>query len=91
MFFDGYEQHNITSVNPALLWEYDLSKFDYQAMRPLVVQRVVERGWPNDWYAILNIYGVDGVRQAIKDLPYHNEKDMHFVSIVFNIPLNEMK
>jgi len=91
MFFDGYEQHNMNSVNPALLWEYDISDFDFQAMRNIVVQRVVERGWPNDWYAILNMYGVDGVKDAIKDIPYMNEKDLQFVSVVFNIPFNEMK
>ncbi len=91
MFFDGFEQHNIRNINPALLWEYDLSTFDFQALRPIVVQRVVERGWLNDWHAILNIYGIEGVKEAIKTLPYLNEKDMHFVSLVFNIPINEMK
>lgn len=91
MFFDGYEQHNVTEINPALLWEYDLSNFDYHAMRPIMVQRVVERGWPNDWYAVLNIYGLEGVKEAIRSLPYLNDKDMHFVSVTFDIPLNELK
>lgn len=91
MFFDGYEQYKTRSINPTLLWEYDLTDFDYQSMQLIVVQRVVERGWPTDWYAILNMYGVEGVRQAIKDLPYLNEKDMRFVSLVFDIPFNEMK
>ena len=91
MFFDGYEQYNTSSINPTLLWEYDLSDFDYQSMQPIVVQRVLERGWPADWYAILNIYGVEGVKQTIKELPYLNEKDMAFVSLVFDIPFNEMK
>lgn len=91
MFFDGYERYKTRNINPALLWEYDLSDFDFHSMQPVVVQRVVERGWPKDWYAILNMYGVEGVRQAIKNLPYLNEKDMNFVSLVFDIPFNEMK
>lgn len=91
MFFDSYIQHDTKEINPALLWEYDLSRFDYQSMRTLVVQRVVERGWPNDWYAILNLYGVEGVKEAIKVIPYLNNKDMNFVSVVFDIPFNEMK
>jgi len=91
MFFDSYTQHASKEINPALIWEYDISRFDYQAMRPVVVQRVVERGWPTDWYAILNIYGIEGVKETIRAIPYLNEKDMTFVSVVFDIPFNEMK
>ncbi|MEO6000524.1 MAG: hypothetical protein ABIN89_27015 [Chitinophagaceae bacterium] len=91
MFFDGYEQHTNESVNPALLWEFDLADFNFNDMLTLVVQRVIERGWTRDWYAILNMYSLNGVKQAIKDIPYLNEKDMHFVSLVFDIPFNEMK
>lgn len=91
MFFDGYEQHTNENVNPALLWEYDLTCFDFNDMRNVVVQRVVERGWKADWYAILNMYSLNGVKQAIKEIPYLNEKDMQFASLVFDIPFNEMK
>ena len=93
MFFSDYkkEENAKAVVNPVLLWEYDLSNFDYNQMRNIVVQRVIERGWPNDWYAILNRYGEEGVKEAIKTISYLNDKDMNFVSLVFQIPLNEMK
>ncbi len=91
MYFDNYKQHPDAQVNPALLWEYDLSRFDFQQMRNVVVQRVVERGWPDDWYAALNLYGEDGMVAAIKELPYLNDKDMNFVSVIFEIPLPELK
>ncbi len=81
----------VPALNPALLWEYDLSIFDYTGMRAIVVQRVVERGWPGDWYFILNRYGIEGVRSAVKDLPYLNDKDMNFVSHQFDIPLTSLK
>jgi hypothetical protein len=60
-------------------------------MRNIAVQRVVERGWPEDWHAILNLYGESGVIDGIKSLPCLNAKDMNFVSIAFEIPLSEMK
>ena len=44
MFFDDYKQHADAQVRASLLWEYDLARFDWQKMRTLVVQRVVERG-----------------------------------------------
>jgi uncharacterized protein DUF6922 len=91
MYFDNYKEHPDAKVNPSLLWEYDLSRFDFQQMRAVVVQRVVERGWPDDWYAILNLYGVYELKNIIRSSPCLNDKDMHFVSKVFEIPLSELK
>ncbi len=91
MLFSDYTKHNIKEVNPKLLWEYDLTDFDYQDMRNVVVQRVIERGWPEDFYAILNLYGEQGVREAIKEIPILNSVDMSFASEVFNIPLKELR
>ena len=91
MYFDDYKQHKDAALNPKLLWEFNIEKFDLNAMRNVVVQRVIERGWPDDWYFILNNYGIEGVKKAIKAIPYLNDKDMNFVSHQFGIPLNSMK
>ena len=91
MYFDDFKLHPEAKINPSLLWEYDLTDFDYQQMRSVVVQRVVERGWPDDWYAALNLYGEEGMKDAIKELRYLNAKDMNFVSRQFEIPLSELK
>ena len=56
--FDDYKKYkNLCSVSPTLLWEYDLSDFDWWKSRKIVVQRIHERGWLKDFYAALNIYG----------------------------------
>jgi hypothetical protein len=91
MYFNDYKEHSEARINPSLLWEYNLENFDYQQMRNVVVQRVVERGWPDDWYAALNMYGIEGMKAAIKEIAYLNAKDMNFVSKLFEIPLSEMK
>lgn len=91
MYFDDFRKYSDATLSPHLLWEYNLSDFDYNKMRNVVVQRVIERGWPRDWYFILNKYGIDGVKRAIKDISYLNDKDMNFVSHQFDIPLTSMK
>ena len=91
MFFDNYKDHPKAQINPSLLWEYDIQEIDYAAMRNLVVQRVIERGWPHDWYAMLNLYGIDGVKNAVKELSYLNEKDLNFVSLQFGITLTDFQ
>lgn len=91
MFFDDYKKYANAELDPSLLWEYDVSAFDFRSMRELVVQRVIERGWKNDWYFILNYYGTEGVKEAIKKIPYLNDKDRNFARLLFQIPYSEMK
>lgn len=91
IYLEDYKKHPEAKINPTLLWEYDLADFDYQQIRNIVVQRVIERGWPSDWWAALNMYGEKGMKEAIKSIPYLNDRDMNFVSKVFEIPLSKMK
>jgi len=90
-YFSDYEDHPGTALPSHLFWEHDMSKFDYQKMIRLVVERVIERGGVDDFYALLNLYGWDRVVETIKILPYLGERNMHFVSTVFNIPIKRLK
>lgn len=80
-------------VRPSLLWEYDLSDFNWQYMRNVVVQRVIERGWDEDYYAIFSLYGgIEGVRRILRDeVLILSEKEMAFVCATFNLRKEELK
>jgi len=91
MFFDNYKSHKSAQIRRTLLWEYDLDRFNWDNMRTLVVQRVVERGRMDDFYAILNLYGLKGVQDAIKQISYLNPKDISFVCSVFNLKKEDLK
>lgn len=90
MFFSDYKNHKNSKIRESLLWEYNLEQFDWQGMRNIVVQRVIERGRPDDFYAILNRYGLEGVKDAIVHIPYLNPRDMEFICSVFDIKKNEL-
>lgn len=60
MYFDNYNDHAQARFNPGLFWEYDLPSFDFKAQTALVVQRVIERGASDDFYA----FRVQGKIQA---------------------------
>lgn len=79
-------------VSKHLLWEYDLEDFDWDDMQTLVVQRVIERGRPNDFYAILKLYGgIDGVKEIIKKIPQPlHPKDLAFVCTVFHLKKDDL-
>ena len=85
MFFSNYKEHQHARVRKSLLWEYDTENFDWKSLRNIVVRRVIERGRLEDFYAILNLYGWEGVREGIKQLNYLSERDIAFVCAVFRI------
>ena len=91
MFFQDYAQHKEAQIRRSLFWEFEFEKINWMEMRDIVVQRVIERGRMDDYYAILNLYGIEGVVDAIKNIPYMNSKDQAFVCSVFNIDKKDLK
>lgn len=92
MFFGDWQTKEKCEVTESLLWEYDLKNFDWFAMRTIVVQRVIERGWVNDYYAILQLYGgFDTIREIIKEIPQLSDKDTAFVCAIFGLKKEELK
>ena len=90
MFFEKYHIHKDAKIRKSLFCEYETEKIDWQQMRNVVVQRVIERGRMNDFYAVLNLYGIEGVKDAIKQISYLNIKDLAFVCSVFEIKREEL-
>lgn len=85
-FDDWKEKSKGLSISRTLLWEYDMSKFDWEKMKRVVIERVVERGTIEDIYAMISLYGgIPNVREEIKKLPHLTDKGMAFVSAIFSI------
>lgn len=51
-FFSGYKP-NSNKINTALLWDYDISCFDWQKSKAIVVQRIIECGDFSDFMLAL--------------------------------------
>lgn len=91
MFFYNYKKHQDARLRSSLLWEYDLARFDWDAMQNIVLQRVIERGRITDFYAVLNLYGLKKFKDGVKNIPHLNEKDIAFVCTLFGIKKQELK
>ena len=96
MFFDFIIKNNQTAqlqINRGLLWDYDLSCFDWTAMRRVVVQRVIERGREEDFLAIFSLYGgIEGVREIVRDeVAWLSPKDMSFAYRIFGLKKEDLK
>lgn len=85
MYYKEFENHSTAKLRESLLWEYKLENIDFNSIKNIVVQRVIERGRESDFYAIINMYGIEVIKRTIKEIPYLNNKDIAFVCAVFNI------
>ncbi len=93
IIFDRYEQNKGKHrISPALLWEYDLQRFDWHRSRRLVVQRVVERGRVEDYFAAFDLYGgIEDFRGILREVATLPERDMNFVCKVFDLKKEELR
>jgi hypothetical protein len=95
MFFSDWQtntKYKDSKISPALLWEYNLETFDWQAARSIVVERVLKLGNRGDFYAAIRLYGgLENFRKIIRDeVGGLNSEDISLVKNIFQIPENEL-
>ena len=80
-------------VSPHLLWDIDKSKFDWDKMKFFIVQRVIERGDEDDFYAIFQVYGgLEGVREIVKKLPaFYDPRDEALARVLFDLEKEDLE
>lgn len=92
--FEDWNTHKRENISKSLLWEYDLDspEWDWDYMKRTVVERVIERGNINDYYAMLQQYGgFENVREIVKQIPKLSPIDMNWVCVLFNLKKEEIK
>lgn len=79
-----------SGISPHLFWEYDMEKMDWDAMRAIVVQRVIERGSLDDMSFIISKYGFGAVRDTVRDdiKCFSSDIDADFACYLFDLVSN---
>ena len=79
------------AISPSLLWEYDLTNFDWNKSKSIVVERIIERGRPEDYRGAINRYGgIENFREIIKTVRHLSQKDIAFVCTFFKLNKEEL-
>ena len=88
----AYHQDNSYICKAKRTPDYDLTQFDWQRSRKVVVQRIIERGWLRDYFAAFDLYGgIEGFREIIKEVPTLSAQDMNFVCTAFGLKKEELR
>lgn len=86
--FEDYKKYQRCDISPTILWEYDTESpaWDWQKMAVRVVQRVIQYGDVNDYYAMLQLYGgFQNVAEIVKKIPVLSPKDLNWACFLFKI------
>lgn len=74
-----------------IFWDVDFDKLDYDAKWKFVIERVFERGDVDDIRQCRRYYGDDRVTEALLAAKFLPLDTTHFVSSLFNIPLEDFR
>ncbi|MCO6491460.1 MAG: hypothetical protein J5I98_23790 [Phaeodactylibacter sp.] len=74
-------------ISPHLLWEYDLSSFDFDKSKRVVIERVIERGTLDDWREMIRYYGEEQVLNVARQSRQLSAKDKGFTEIFIHSTL----
>ena len=76
--------------NQNLFWDSDLNSIDIKKNQRFIIERVLTRGFTEDFYMLLKIYTTEEIKNALRKSKELDPKTAHFCSVFFNIPKTEM-
>lgn len=94
MIFDDWKEKSEGLKLPrSLLWDVDLENIDLHGdIRKLLVERVLERGEKEDFYAVIRFYGgLENFREIIKEIHYLSDRNIAFACTVFDLQKEELR
>ena len=68
-----------------LFWDIDKSKLDYQRDAKYVIDRIVLKGKLDDWFNLLDYYGMEKIQEITTNTRYLDKYTLSFLSAFFNI------
>ncbi len=74
-----------------LFWDTDSSRLDFDLNVRSIIARVVEWGTMEDWYMILDYFGINRLRQESVEIRSLEPKAHSFLSAVLDIPLENFR
>lgn len=75
-----------------LFWDFDFDKIDWNRSYKTVIERVLDKGAPEDWKEMIEFYGKENVVNALKrDITFLTDMTMGAVCKYFQLSKEELK
>ncbi len=76
--------------NKYLFWDTDTESLDMDKNSRFIIERVLTRGFLEDFYLITKIYSTEQIKKALEESKVLDPKTAHFCSNYFNVPLSKL-
>jgi hypothetical protein len=74
-----------------IFWDVDFDKLDYDAKASFIIERVFERGDVPDIRNCRRYYGDEQITEVLLNAKFLPLATLHFVSAIFNKPLDQFR
>ena len=78
-------------LHKSTFWEYDLKTLDPVADFHTIIPRIAMRGTYDEWLELRKFYGDEKIIEVLKQERYLDQRTLHFVSSLYNIPKEEFR
>jgi hypothetical protein len=68
-------------IRPGLLWEYELTTFNWERSYKIVIERVVQLGTIEEWRQIHKFYGPEKILETIEWSRQLDKRDKDFTRL----------
>ncbi|MFN0031132.1 MAG: DUF6922 domain-containing protein [Flavobacteriales bacterium] len=72
------------TISPTLLWEYDLTTFNYEHSYKIVIERILERGTLEEWREMVKSYTREQILETLEWSAQLNERANDFARFFLN-------
>ena len=78
-------------LNPALFWDTDPLKLDYERHARYIMARVVMYGNLEEWREVMAYHGKQRIADELTQERELDIKTVHFLSLILDVPLNRFR
>ncbi len=80
-----------TAFSNNLFWDTDETTLDADKNARFIVERVLSRGRLRDWFALIDLYGLERIKKEAMKIRYLDEVTLSFCSAMFNVPKSKFR
>ena len=74
-----------------LFWDVDVTRLHPEQSKGFIIERILNRGDIKHFQEMMSYYGFAIVKSEIKKAGYFDKKTLHWLSLLFDLPLNQFK
>jgi hypothetical protein len=74
-----------------LFWDIDRTKLQLEEHSHFFIGRVLQYGFLEDWKLLVQVYGLERIKETLLEIRFLDDISLHFASNFFSVPLEKFR